>query len=211
LSVNIAATVDNLGMALREVVTDLTTRISATTLSSPGMQVTLGNGGTGAVTLTGALPTTSCQTTNFSFFFGWYCNTSNTVTVTAPITVFADHPLTGTSDGNYGWFTRNKWHEVTYYAIASGYSPATLPSQPACTTGGNCLSVSNVTPTGAQRGILILAGRSINGSSRPSSTLGDYLEFGNATASYERQTVSRANAPALKKPFNDRVIAVDSN
>jgi hypothetical protein len=210
LSVNIAATVDNLGMAMREVVTDLTTRVSST-LSSPSMQVTLGNGGTAAITLTGSLPTTSCQTTNFSFFFGWYCNTSNTVTVTAPITVFADHPLTNSSDSNYGWFTRNKWHEVAYYAIASGYSPAILPSQPACTTGASCLSVSNVTPSGGQRAILILAGRSINGSTRPSSTLADYLEFGNATGSYEKQTVSRANAPALKKPFNDRIVAVDSN
>ena len=32
-------------------------------------------------------------------------------------------------------------------------------------------------------------GRSINGTSRPSSTLADYLEFGNAGASYETQSV----------------------
>src|SRR5258706_3295412 len=61
-----------------------------------------------------------------------------------------------------------------------------------CPAGGGCLAVSNVTPTGAQRAILILAGRSINGSSRPSSTLEDYLEFGNAGGSYERHSVTWA-------------------
>ena len=56
-----------------------------------------------------------------------------------------------------------------------------------------------------------MAGRSINGASRPSSTLADYVEFGNATGSFERQPVSTAVAPALKKPFNDRIVVVDQN
>jgi len=128
-----------------------------------------------------------------------------------PISVFHDHPLLYSQDSNFGWFTRNKWEEVTYYAVANGYSPAGLPAQPACTTGSNCLTVTNVTPSGGQRAMLILAGRSINGSTRPSATLSDYLEFGNATGSYESQTVSRANAASLKKPFNDRIVVVDTN
>ena len=212
MAVSVGATANNVGMAMRQVVTDPTTRVSPT-LSSPTLAVNLGASGLAAgaaqVAVAGSLSTATC-TTSFFFFF-YTCTASNTVTVTVPITVFSDHPLTSSSDSNYGWFTRNKWHEVTYYAIASGYSPAILPSQPACTTGANCLSVSNVTPTGGQRALLILAGRSINGSTRPSSTLADYLEFGNATGNYEKQTVSRANAPALKKPFNDRIVAVDSN
>jgi hypothetical protein len=59
--------------------------------------------------------------------------------------------------------------------------------------------------------MLILAGRSINGTTRPSATLANYLEFGNATAAFESQTVSRTVAAALKRPFNDRVLVVDSN
>ena len=69
----------------------------------------------------------------------------------------------------------------------------------------NCISVTNVTPSGGQRAILILAGRSIDGSTRPSPTLSHYLEFGNALAAYEKRTVSRVNA------FNDRVVVVDTN
>jgi hypothetical protein len=59
--------------------------------------------------------------------------------------------------------------------------------------------------------MLILAGRSINGTARPSANLANYLEFGNATAAFERQPVSTAATPTLKNPFNDRIVVVDSN
>jgi hypothetical protein len=124
--------------------------------------------------------------------------------------VFGDHALVGTTDPTTGWFARNKWHEVVYYAAAPGRMAAALPAI-GCTSGSTCLSVSNVTPSGVQRAIFILAGRSINGSARPSSTLGNYLEFGNATGSFERQAISTWSNSTLKKPFNDRIIVVDSN
>jgi hypothetical protein len=98
-----------------------------------------------------------------------------------------------------------------YYAVAQGDTASSLPAAPACAPP-NCITVANVTPAGRQRAILILAGRSINGTMRPSTTLADYLEFGNATAAFESQTVSRAGpAAALKRPFNDRVVVIDSN
>ena len=205
LSVRIGASATNLGMAMRQVVTDPTTRVSAT-LSSPSLQVALGATGAGATSLSGALATASCPAIIHVILSIYTCTASNTATVTAPITVFSDHPLVDSTNADYGWFTRNKWHELTYYAIASGYSTTPLPAQPACTTGANCISVTNVTPSGGQRAILILAGRSINGSTRPSSTLSNYLELGNATAAYEKQTVTRSSPP-----FNDRIVVVDSN
>jgi hypothetical protein len=126
-----------------------------------------------------------------------------------------DHAMMTTSDGTLGWFARNEWFRQMYYATVSGYTAATLPATPACTTAGTCLTITNINPpiatTGGQRAILILAGRSINGQPRPSATLTDYLEFGNATAAFERQTVSRTVSAALKRPFNDRVVVVDSN
>src|SRR5207247_399470 len=65
--------------------------------------------------------------------------------------------------------------------------PPTLP------TTGNCLTVTNPPATGgvvgAQRAIAIMMGRSINGNTRPSATLADYLEYGNVGASYENQNV----------------------
>ncbi len=113
------------------------------------------------------------------------------------------------TDSDLGWFARNEWYRLVYYAVAQGHTAGTLP--PVCATGTNCLSVANVTPANAQRAILILTGRSINGTARPSSTLANYLEFGNATATFERQPVSLSVAAALKKPFNDRIVVVGSN
>lgn len=104
--------------------------------------------------------------------------------------VVSDHPLLDTANATTGWFARNEWFRVAYYAVAQGHTAGTSP--PSCTTGSNCLTVANVTPTGAQRAILILAGQSINGNSRPSTALADYLEFGNRTGSFERQPITGA-------------------
>ncbi|MEK6243289.1 MAG: hypothetical protein AABM33_02225, partial [Pseudomonadota bacterium] len=117
-----------------------------------------------------------------------------------------DHPLldaSTTGPGATGWFVRNEWYRLLYYATVAGHTATTLP--PSCTTMSTCLSVANgdptrpITPVGGQRAILILAGRSINGSARPSPTLSDYLEFGNTKGSFERQTVT----PATAAPYAD--------
>ena len=103
-----------------------------------------------------------------------------------------DHALLSSTDSTTGWFVRNEWYRLVYYAVAQGHTAGTLP--PACATGTTCLPpITNVAPTGAQRAILILSGRSLNGLSRPSATLADYLESGNATGAFERKTVT---APA---------------
>ncbi|HEY5899626.1 MAG TPA: hypothetical protein VIV54_18825, partial [Burkholderiales bacterium] len=140
----------------------------------------------------------------------WSFNNTN-FTVTMDIGVLADHVLLSSTDATTGWFVRNEWYRLTYYAATARHTASVLPTSPACTTGVNCLSIANVTPSGAQRAILILAGRSINNATRPSATLGDYLEFGNAAGSYERQTVSSVVAAGLKRPFNDRIVVVDTN
>lgn len=114
------------------------------------------------------------------------------------------------------WFMRNEWHKLTHYAAASGYT-AVGAAPRSCTTASTCLTVTNVTPAGGQRALMILAGRSINGTTRPSATLANYLDFANATATgtaalpYERQSISRATNAALKSPFNDRIVVIDSN
>jgi hypothetical protein len=144
-------------------------------------------------------------TATFPSFFGFSLN----FRITMDLTTIADHPIITSTDATYGWFVRNQWNRLVYYVPSDGHTPDTLPS-PTC--GGlfpSCINASNVTPVD-QRAILILAGRSINGSVRPSATLSDYLDFGNATGAYERETVSRASAPG-KRPFNDRIVVVDTN
>jgi len=134
--------------------------------------------------------------------------------ITADIGALADHPLLDASmAAGTGWFVRNQWHRLVYYAIAPAHA-ATGAAPRVCTEMPlTCLEIANVTPTGKQRAALILAGRALAGQSRPSANLGDFLEFGNAASpsAFERQPVSKAIAPALKKPFNDRIIVMDTN
>jgi hypothetical protein len=106
--------------------------------------------------------------------------------------LFPDHALLDSSNAATGWFMRNEWFRVMYYAVAQGDTATSLPTAPACTPSTNCLTVTNVTPNARQRAILILAGRSVNGNVRPSASLADYLEFGNANGSFERQSVTFA-------------------
>ncbi|HLX80040.1 MAG TPA: hypothetical protein VKS43_05600 [Burkholderiales bacterium] len=126
-----------------------------------------------------------------------------------------DHSLldsTSVTNGSTGWFVRNEWYRLIYYAVTSRYTTGTLP--PSCTTGIDCLSaITNVTPAGAQRAILILAGSSVNGVTRPGSspTLQNYLEGGNASGTYVRQTVRTSMATPAAQRFNDRIVVIGSN
>jgi hypothetical protein len=208
----INATANNVGMAMRQ----LNPSVSVPGLvGTPSVSAVLNADGSATMAYNGSASESGggAWLSNLLCGLGWPltlimgCKQSS---VTIPIYVFADHPLldTRTSGAGTSWFARNNWHEVAFFAFAPGYAASGAGS---CTTGSSCLSVANVTPAGAQRAILILAGRSINGSARPSATPGDYLEFGNATGSFERQTVSRTVDAALKRPFNDRVLVVESN
>ena len=123
--------------------------------------------------------------------------------------VMNDHALLDTTAATIGWFARNEWYRVAYYAVAQGHTVTTSP--PSCTTGTNCLTVANVSPAGAQRALLILTGASVNGSARPSTTLANYLESGNETGAYTRMTVRTGTVVPLAQRFNDRVLVVDTN
>lgn len=118
---------------------------------------------------------------------GW--GTWATYTISFDRAFIGDHALLDTADATTGWFARNEWFRLVYYAVAPSNTAARLPLERSCSTAGDCLTVSNVTPT-SRRAVLLLAGRALNGASRPSSALADYLEFGNALAAYERRTVT---------------------
>jgi hypothetical protein len=127
--------------------------------------------------------------------------------------VVTDHALLSSTDPTTGWFVRNEWYRLLYYAVARGHSAdvaAAFPNgsnnPPVCPTTVNtgngpnqypftssCLSVTNL--AGAHRALLVLAGRSINGATRPSANLGDYLEFGNANGAFVRATATAGQPP----------------
>jgi hypothetical protein len=108
--------------------------------------------------------------------------------------VFGDHALLDSTDGTTGWFVRNEWYRLLYYAVSQGNSAARLPAERSCVAAGNCLTIANLTPSTSTSAALILSGRSINGSARPSATLADYLEFGNTHGSFEKLFVPPGGA-----------------
>jgi hypothetical protein len=180
------------------------------TLLQPLPSVTLNNNGTFTVSITATPP----APLGIAVVQWW---------IFVPGNATSDHSLldvrassASPTPASTSWFMRNEWHKLTHYAAASGYT-AVGAAPRSCTTASTCLTVTNVTPAGGQRALLILAGRSINGTTRPSATLANYLDFSNATATgtaalpYERQSVSKATNAALKSPFNDRIVVIDAN
>ncbi len=133
--------------------------------------------------------------------------------IAASAGVLADHALLDPGDPTTGWFVRNQWYRFAYYALAANHAASGTPPRSCTASPLTCLSVANVTPANQQRAILVLAGRRLFGQTRPSGNRADFLEFGNAAspAAFEKLPVSTAIAPALKKPFNDRIIVVDAN
>lgn len=111
-----------------------------------------------------------------------------------------------TSAPSTSWFVANEWYRQTFYAVA----PDLLPG-----AGGNCgatppcLTVNNLPPrfttSSDKQAILILAGRTLNGSLRPSPTWNNYMEGANQTATVTNTYEHRAGSPSS---INDRVVVV---
>lgn len=143
-------------------------------------------------------------------------NGSWTVTVTDSTHLTLDG---STGSGNYTsggtmspaatwWFTANEWYRQLYYAVSPGHLPggggACIPSgSPSCLTVSNLSPVTYPTPND-KRAILVFAGRTVNGSTRPSSSLNNYLEGENSTPAdsiFEHRQ-------GLPTSINDRVVVV---
>jgi len=137
--------------------------------------------------------------------------------MTADLGVLSDHPLldpTSTGPGSTGWFVRNEWYRLVYYAAAQESTADGLPSH-GCDSS-DCLRYNGSTPRNI-RALLVLAGRCLSvrcpPATRPSDDLADYFEYQNADLGtlYEQRPsrASKVGISAINAPFNDRVILVD--
>ncbi len=201
LTINLVATARKVAMALRQLDPDAP---STGDFSSVGRSASaiLNSDGSSRVTFTGRV--VSSGSGNFWGCSGAFLGFCYKRTFDIPIRMFADHPIVNSSDSEYGWFTKNEWHKLTYYAIAPGFAASGTRS---CTSP-NCLTINNLgtTPNNDKRAILILAGRPIGTQTHPSSTLSNYLESENVSpvdSTFEKLK------PSLT--FNDRVVVVDTN
>ncbi|MFY9315083.1 MAG: hypothetical protein WAO95_05935 [Burkholderiales bacterium] len=127
-------------------------------------------------------------------------------TVTVPMGVLADNPVVSASSSTYNWFYRNRWHEVSYYAVASGILPSGARS---CTTSGTCLQLTNHPDAGKHRSILAIGGPKLGTQVRPATALADLFEGANADGASPFETRSATLLP--NRTFNDRFAVIDSN
>src|SRR5262249_1720113 len=97
------------------------------------------------------------------------------LTITLPASAF--DPMTSGDplvNPQGAWFIANQWYRQSYFAFSSGF----VPQGPNACGGINppCLTVNNVSSPATKQAILILTGRALNGSTRPSNNPKDYLE-----------------------------------
>jgi hypothetical protein len=130
--------------------------------------------------------------------------------------VFDDHALLKGDDATLGWFTRNQWYRVLYYAVAQTNTADSLSTLGCGNT--NCLRFNEGLScgTGADwcniRSLLVLGGASITSQSRPNGNLADYVEYTNGDGGtfYEQHAIRRpTNVAVANAPWNDRVVLVD--
>jgi hypothetical protein len=137
--------------------------------------------------------------------------------LTADLGVIADYALLDPADPTTGWFVRNEWYRLVYYAVAQLSTADGLPTY-GCTSS-SCLRFND--PSRNIRSLLVLAGRSLSypPAARPNGNLADYLEYQNADLGtlYEQRLPRTSRTPLspptnpIYVPFNDRVILVDWN
>lgn len=130
--------------------------------------------------------------------------------LTANLSVIADHALLDPANATTGWFVRNEWYRLAYYAAAQQSTADGMPTYGCDST--NCLRYNASTPRNI-RSSLVLAGQSLsNPAGRPNGTLADYLEYDNVDLGtrYEQRPLRRTtNVANPSAPFNDRLILVD--
>ncbi len=218
-SFTITAVASNVGMAMRQLNANAAiTNINPGSVTfSPSASLNSDGSATVNISATTTPPATGSLLSNllcgisgfWSFFIGCAQHT-----VSVPITVLADHPLldaSATGVGASGWFLRNRWHEVAYYATASGFAPNGAKS---CTPNTTCLTVAyhrdatGAVDAGRQRAIIVLAGRALTGQTRPTAVPTDYLEGANTGSdlSFEVRSAALTN----NRSFNDRIAVLDS-
>ena len=130
--------------------------------------------------------------------------------ITIPNSILVDHPVVDPTNQAYGWFARNQWHQLSYYAIAQPLAP---DGSSVCTSA-DCLIV-NYSNVGDTRGLIVIAGRRLSGQApRPNGNLPDWFEGENADFSSTlaaRTYTARDPTLIFNRGLNDRISVIDTN
>jgi hypothetical protein len=140
--------------------------------------------------------------------------------ITIPNTILVDHPVIDASNMQYGWFARNQWQHVSYYAVAQEIAPdgSSTCISPAVNSNSDCLTAKFSHQNNGDdrnRGLIVIAGRRLNGQAvRPNGSVADWFEGENAdfsTAQAARIYTLRDPSMAVNRTFNDRIAVIDKN
>ena len=218
----------NVAMALRQInATVPITGLDATYNAPYGYIATVGGStinsdGSATIALSARIPQGTGAPLGISVLCGLLSQiltlTCNHTVVTVPIALLSDHEFVDPGNGNaaagyndHTWFYRNKWHELSYYALASGVS---ANGARACTTGTSCLVVNYQTNVAMQRAIFAFGGAKIGTQARPPIVASDLLEDVNANGGTTFTLHGAATPPPAlltNKTFNDHIVVVDTN
>lgn len=194
----------NVGMALRRANPGLSASVTynvggASASASPGLALALKNDGALAVSTTITLTAPPGAGTA-------------TYSISLPGNITSDHALLDASTASStGWFARNGWFKLVYYAVAPGYvASASAPRACADTGVVTCLQIVNLSDPTKQRAVLALAGRALQGQRARGAgsavALSDYLESAENT---NGDTIFEQRKAGLS--YNDRFISISKN
>jgi hypothetical protein len=139
-----------------------------------------------------------------------------------PYTVLVDHPILDRNHPQYGWFHRNMWHHVSFFAIAGEIAPdgSGICTSPFTGASSDCLTVKFTVANDTHRGLLLIAGRRLPGqNARPNGDFSHWFEGDNGNDSNGRIYTVREPigiSPdyiplTVNRTFNDRVAVIDKN
>jgi hypothetical protein len=185
--------------------------------------------GTASITLTGSIDSSTLSGGFLPLIQNLLCSITGLLgltlgckdgTLTIPNTILVDHSMLDASNMQYGWFVRNQWHQVSYYAVAQEIAPdgSAACTSPAVNSSSDCLTVKySHTDLGddRNRGLIVIAGRRLNSqAARPSIDLADWFEGENAdfsSAQAARIYTTREPGLNINRTFNDRIAVIDRN
>jgi hypothetical protein len=201
IEVSVLANADNVGNSMRTFTSAPISGFSGALTSS---NTPLAATGAANADIRGNLDSDTC-TAWLIFGLLFPCTAGHTRTVTVPITIFPEHPFVNptTADAWY-WYLANNWHQVSYYAVAPNHVPGGSRD---CVNPGyaNCLNVNFDVGTSLtnKQAVLVLAGRSLQGTIGSNRVIGDFIDAPNVSFA------STFTQKRVDKTFNDRCIGIN--
>jgi hypothetical protein len=181
--------------------------------------------GTASITLTGSIDSSTLPAGFLPLIQNLLCSITGLLgltlgckdgTLTIPNTILVDHSMLDASNMQYGWFVRNQWHQVSYYAVAQGVAPDGIGGcvSPKVGSSTDCITIyySHAPSDDIYRGFIVIAGRRLPGQApRPNGNFDQWFEGENGDDFNGMNYTVREPGLKINREFNDRIAVIDHN